>query len=316
MSNQSTTQQSDTVHITKLGMSTGDVSEHVDWLARLMMVGVEDASVLSAEIIPPTAPDSHEWLLVQRFHNSELLASWRTSAARRRLIDELQPRVDKNEVVLSESIDTRYGTIGTVAVAIVTQVKPGQEATYCHCEGMFQSAQAKRPGYRGVYLQPPTKSTPGMWTTIIRFDSPAALDQWFSSEERKSLLAQSDPVVHSTDYQTMTTSFPGWYSAKETGQQGPPNWKTALLILLGLYPIVMIEIRHLSPALSALNPAMSNFIGNVISVALTTWVTMPLAIKLFNKWLFPTKDTPKWIEPASVGAMVCIYALEIALLWR
>ena len=111
-------------------------------------------------------------------------------------------------------------------------------------------------------------------------------------------------------------SFPGWFPAKETGGKGPPNWKTAALILLGLYPIVMLEIRYLNPQLHSLNPAIANFIGNSISVALTTWVTMPLSIKAFTPWLFPKKDTPAWVSPVSVVVVLVIFALEIALLWR
>lgn len=316
MSAQAPVQSSPAVHIIKLSVNAGEVGEHIDWLARLMMVGVESSGVVSAEIIPPANSGQTEWSLVQRFYSAELLESWRQSEACRALFEEIQPRVTKQDIAIGESVDTSYGTVGSVSVAIVTKVKPGQEAAYCKCEGQFQSAQARRPGYKGVYVQPPTKSTPEIWTTLNRFDSPAALDQWFSSDERKKLLEQSEQVVHSTEYQKVTTSFPGWFPSKNAGAKGPPNWKTALLILLGLYPIVMLEIRFLNPVFSGLNPALTNFIGNTLSVALTTWITMPLAIKAFSSWLFPTTDTPKWINSASIASLVCIYAIEIALLWK
>jgi antibiotic biosynthesis monooxygenase (ABM) superfamily enzyme len=122
--------------------------------------------------------------------------------------------------------------------------------------------------------------------------------------------------VNSTDYQTVTGSFPGWFPAQEKGQKGPPNWKTAMLILLGLYPIVMLEIRFLNPTLHSLPSAIANFIGNTISVALTTWVTMPLLIKAFTPWLFPKKETPAWVSPLSFALLLAFFALEIALLWR
>lgn len=305
-----------TVHLTKMSVRNGDGREHVDWLTRLMMVGVESGAVLSAEIIPPTSPDENVWTLVQRFHENKLIAEWQAHGERQKLLAELAPRVEADEIGLVEIECSTYGTVGSVAVAIITHVKVGMEATYCEFEKQFQSAQAKRRGYRGVYLQPPTKKTPGMWTTLIRFDSPDALDEWFVSDERRKLLALADPVVTSTDYQAITGSFPGWFPEQETGGKGPPNWKTAMLILLGLYPIVMLEIRFLNPALHDLNAAAANFIGNTISVALTTWVTMPLAIKVFTPWLFPKKDTPAWVGPASFVLIIFIFALEIALLWR
>ena len=126
----------------------------------------------------------------------------------------------------------------------------------------------------------------------------------------------AEPVVASTDYQSVTGSFPGWFPSQKKGEKGPPNWKTAMLILLGLYPIVMLEIRFLNPQLHSLNSAVANFIGNSISVALTTWVTMPLLIKAFTPWLFPKKETPAWVSPVSLATLIVIFAIEIALLWR
>jgi antibiotic biosynthesis monooxygenase (ABM) superfamily enzyme len=303
-------------HVTKLNGSSGELSEHVGWLARLMMVGVESSGVVSAEIVPPSASGQAEWALVQRFSTPEQIETWRQSEPRRKLYDEIAPALERKEITVSEAVDANYGNVGNVAVAIVTQVKAGQEDEYVKCEGAFQTAQARSPGYRGVYLQPPTSGRPGVWTTLIRFDTPASLDKWFSSDERKKLLESSDRVVSSTDYQMVDTSFPGWFPSKGDGAKGPPNWKTFMLVLLGLYPIVMLEIRFLMPQLHGVPPALANFLGNVISVALTTWVTMPAFIKAFNSWLFLTDKTPKWTTGAGVAAIICIYAIEIALLWR
>ncbi|MBY0546583.1 MAG: hypothetical protein K2W95_04785 [Candidatus Obscuribacterales bacterium] len=305
-----------TVHLTKMSVKTGDVAEHVDWLTRLMMVGVGSGAVWSAEIIPSGAPDENEWTLVQRFHEHYLIAEWQANSDRLRLLEEVAPRIEGKELALTDSVGSTHGTVGSIAVAIVTRVKSGLESAYLEFEKQFQSAQARRRGYRGVYLQPPTKKTPGIWTTLLRFDSPDALDEWFISDERKKLLRLAEPVVSSTDYQRVTGSFPGWFPAQERGQKGPANWKTALLILLGLYPIVMLEIRFLNPTLHGVPSAIANLIGNCISVALTTWVTMPLLIKAFTPWLFPKKETPSWVSPVSIAVLVAIFAIEVALLWR
>jgi uncharacterized protein len=310
----STTAQ--TVHITKLEVHAGDVGARIDWLVRLMMAAVESSGVLSAEILPPTVSNQMHWTLVQCFHNEQQVQNWQASAQRARLLAELAPDLEKKEISISEAVDAGYGSVGSVAVAVVTKVKPGLESVYLECEGKFQVAQSRYPGYRGVYVQPPTSNTPGMWTTLIRFESPASFQTWFNSQERKKLLEASDQLVSSTDYQHVGTSFPGWFPSDSAGSKGPPNWKTAMLILLGLYPIVMLEIRFLMPVLHGLPPALANFIGNSISVMLTTWLTMPLFIKLFKQWLFPTAQTAKWIAVGGTLACLLIYALLIALLWR
>ncbi len=53
-----------------------------------------------------------------------------------------------------------------------------------------------------------------------------------------------------------------------------------------------------------INPALANFLGNIITVALTTWVTMPIFIKSYKSWLFPDERTPKWVNPASIIAII------------
>jgi uncharacterized protein len=100
--------------------------------------------------------------------------------------------------------------------------------------------------------------------------------------------------------------------------KGPPNWKTALLVTLGLFPIVMLEMRFLSPILASmgLHSSLAIFIGNCISVAGTTFVTMPLFIRWFGWWLFTDKKTPAWITPAGVGLLTVLFAIEVGALWH
>jgi hypothetical protein len=115
----------------------------------------------------------------------------------------------------------------------------------------------------------------------------------------------------------METSFPGWFPTDPKTGQGPPNWKAAMLVLLGLFPIVMLETRFLSPRLANLNSSFAMFIGNTISVALTTWLTMPLFIKSLGWWLFPKSEALKIpVNIAGTALIFVLYAIEVALLWH
>ena len=127
-----------TVHLTKMSVNSGDASEHIDWLARLMMVGVGSGAVLSAEIIPSSSPDENVWTLVQRFHEHHLLAAWQASSDRLKLLAELTPKIEGKEIALTEVVSSTHGTVGSVAVAIVTEVKAGQESPYREFEKQFQ----------------------------------------------------------------------------------------------------------------------------------------------------------------------------------
>jgi antibiotic biosynthesis monooxygenase (ABM) superfamily enzyme len=92
-------------------------------------------------------------------------------------------------------------------------------------------------------------------------------------------------------------------------------WKTACLVLLTLFPVVMLELRFLNPHLEELNPALRTLIGNALSVALTTWPLMPLAIYGFHAWLFP-ESKPRWLVMTMPIVLVLCYVVEIAVLWH
>jgi uncharacterized protein len=181
----------------------------------------------------------------------------------------------------------------------------------------IQAAQAKYPGYRGMYLQPPTEKD-GLWTTIMRFDTAEHLEAWMEAPERTELLAESKAFIDHEQLMRLATSFPGWVPINPVTGKGPPNWKTALLVILGLFPIVMLEMRFLSPILTSLglHASLATFIGNTISVFGTTFVTMPLFIRWFGWWLFTEKKTPAWITPVGLGFLAALFAIEVGALWH
>jgi antibiotic biosynthesis monooxygenase (ABM) superfamily enzyme len=135
--------------------------------------------------------------------------------------------------------------------------------------------------------------------------------------ERGELLAESKAFIDHEQLMRLATSFPGWVPINPVTGKGPPNWKTALLVTLGLFPIVMLEMRFLSPILASLglHSSLAIFIGNCISVAGTTFVTMPLFIRSFGWWLFTEKKTPAWIAPAGLGLLAILFAIEVGALW-
>jgi len=150
---------------------------------------------------------------------------------------------------------------------------------YCAWAARIQAAEAKHPGYRGMYLHSPQEKG-GLWTTILRFDSEAHLEAWMNASERKDLLKESKFIIEHEALSRLATSFPGWVPLYPMTGKGPPDWKTALLVLLGLFPIVMLELRFLSPVLAGLglNSSFATFLGNALSVAATNFFTVEIAL--------------------------------------
>ena len=147
------------------------------------------------------------------------------------------------------------------------------------------------------------------------FDSAANLDE-AGSNPRSARRCQGERGPDQGFLaQRVDTSFPGWVPNDPTTGKPPNMWKTAGARTAHALPLVMLEIRFLNPHLETLNPAVGTFIGNAITVALTTWPLMPLAIWGFSAWLFP-ENRPRWLVTVMPLVLVLCYAIEIALLWK
>ena len=279
------------------------------WQARALTHAAGFEGFLNSEITP--SGQGLAWNVLLRFADSARLEAWRKSETWHRLLEDAAPLLAEKSSIEVEVKEAEGGS-GVVEV-IITQVKPGKEAAYREWETRIQQAQSKFPGYRGSYVQPPVSGELG-WTTLMRFDTAKQLDTWLKSPERAALVKEAESLVDYAHLQRMGTSFPGWFPTDPKTGKGPPNWKAAMLVLLGLFPIVMLETRFLK---LPVNPSLGMFIGNVISVALTTYLTMPLFIKTLGWWLFPKSDASKVAVNAAGTALVfLLYAISVAALWH
>jgi antibiotic biosynthesis monooxygenase (ABM) superfamily enzyme len=181
----------------------------------------------------------------------------------------------------------------------------------------IQAAQAKYPGYGGMYLQPPTDGkADATWTTLVRYDTAEHLEAWMASPERAAMLQEAEAFVDNVELVRLATAFPGWVPVDPATGKGPPDWKTALLVLLGLFPIVMLELRYFNPVASAWawNTSFATLISCAIGVAATSFVTMPLLVRWFHWWLFPQHPSGRTTLAGSL-MMVALFAGQVAALW-
>lgn len=283
---------------------------HIRWqTAMLASPGAE-----SFEFLPPT-PDQEEAVAVARFSSVDAVRVWRHSEANQALIEEARPLVEGGLLMqLTGKAAMEYYVQHSATEVIITQIKPGSETAYRAFAERIQKVQETFPGYLGSFVQPPHHKETG-WTTVLRFDSVRHLNAWMTSAQRADLLKESQDLVHGFQAQRVDTSFPGWVPANPVTGKPPNLWKTAALVLLTLFPVVMFELKFLNPHLRGLPPSVATFVGNAISVLLTTWPLMPLAIRAFRPWLFPEDQPPALVAAMPVILLGC-YAIEIAVLWR
>jgi antibiotic biosynthesis monooxygenase (ABM) superfamily enzyme len=293
----------------------GSEADFAQWQVRWQTSVLASGGALSVEFWPPAPPDQLESVVLARFASLDALQKWRRGHRNNQLVDEVATLVDGGLVMqLVGQVAVEYSVRHGVTMVMVTEIKPGKETAYRAWADRIQKLQATFPGYVGSFVQPPQYKETG-WTTVLRFDSAAHLEGWLKSDARAAMVKESQDLVGGFHAQRVDTSFPGWVANNPATGKPPNLWKTACLVLLTLFPVVMLELRFLNPHLESLNPALRTFIGNAMSVALTTWPLMPLAIWGFHAWLFPD-NRPRWVVMTMPIVLLLCYLVEIALLWH
>lgn len=290
-----------------------DLAPVTDGLVNLMMAGARGSGFWSSEIIPPSVQRG-EWTLLERFSSVDEASAWMQSEHRKQLLESLRA-VAPGRILSSEEILDEHGATGTAATAIVTNVKSGMEAPYWEWEAKIQCAQARFHGYRGTYIQPPPPDRPGQWTTLLRFDTPETLEAWLASPERRSLLSEGKDLITDIDFQDMSSSFPGWFPADKSGQR-PPVWKTACLVFVGIFPVVVALKGLLWSQLSGMSTTLALAVVTALSVMGVSWICMPVLVRLFRFWLLPA-DPDKRMQVNLTGAayLLGLFIAELVLLW-
>lgn len=289
------------------------------WHARQAEALSRQSGFLNTDLLPPRPGANRDvWSIRITFASREALEAWQSSFVCLDLLEAVSPLLEGG--VFEERYEQRDSfpaSRADVTEVIFSKVKAGMSDQFRGWAQRIQAAQAGYPGYLGMYLQPPQGGGEGHWVTIVRFDSASHLDAWMNSRQRADLLAESKQFMDREELIRITTAFPGWVPVDPVSGQAPPDWKTAMLVLLGLYPIVMLELRLLNPTLTALgiHGAVGTFIGNAISVALTSFLTMPWFVEKFNWWLFPGIASPRALTRRGVRIICLLYLLELAVMW-
>jgi antibiotic biosynthesis monooxygenase (ABM) superfamily enzyme len=294
----------------------GMKDKFLEWNGRVAEAMNDAPGFTSREVIPPQNDDLKEWVFVNRFDSIEHLRAWRDGDARKSLFAEGKSLVEGNFTDLVGDAAAQFHVENSVTEVILEQIAPGKEAAYQKWSNRIVRAQAETPGYQGGYSQPP-KTPGGGWMTLMRFASVDDLNNWMNSPIRTALLAEAKDLVATSYSHRVDTSFPGWTPTDASGK-APPNWKASMLVLLGLYPIVCLEILFLGKVLGPmhLNTAVGDFIGNAISVFLTGFGTMPLLCYLLNWWLLPADDAPRSVHFKGTLIVLLVYAITIAIFWK
>lgn len=300
--------------VTRIEVQPGIEQAFAGWHAQMSIAPANFPGFINTEIRAPAVQGETHWSVVQHFRSAKQMRAWQSSEAHRRLVDQIGAITGHDGLHELETGEIDRDSTATEVIA--TAVKPGFENAYREWAARIHAAEARFPGYRGGLLQPPISDKQPYWTTLIRFASPQELESWLNSAEREKLLQEHEALVQSWTMHRLGNSFAGWFPSEEPDRESPSTLKQSLVVLLVLFPIVMVELRFLSPILKGIPPAVATFLGNALSVALLGWPVMPIAIAFLNWWLSPKKGSGSILRASGYILLGVLYAAEIAMLWN
>ncbi len=297
--------------VTTVQVRRGEEGAFAGWLTELNKTVATFPGYISAVVIPPAPPAQQDWVMVQRFETLKQLGAWLDSDERRSLLDKSASLlVDEGTTNVIEGASTERSPQDMVTEIITVSVKPGMEEAYRDWVERIRQVEARFPGYQGLQLQPPIPGLQDDWVSLLRFDTAEHLNAWLESDARREALREVEPFTDQRERQ-VASAFSGWFTFSDAPGQVPPSWKQSMIVLLTLYPIVMLEQMFLNPQLQSLDMALGIFIGNLLSVAATGFVLIPLGIRALKWWLLPEPSDSPRVEAAGIALIIGLYALSI-----
>lgn len=255
--------------------------------------------------------DVDEWTVIYRFDSKPHLMSWLASPER----DEILGRgADLFDGPASQQVLIRENDADMVTIVVSHPIEPADEDAFLDWQDRVTDAERQFPGFQGAELYRPVPGVQSEWTALYRYDTDEHATAWIESDERTRLLAEGKRFKD-FKLRRVASPFGSWFAPPkgDDDAQGPAQWKTALSVLVGLYPTVVLlslAISHIWPS-GQLWAAL--LIGNIASVALLTWVVMPVVTRALRFWLVSDDDVTD-TRIAVIGAAASVAFLTVAAL--
>lgn len=192
-------------------------------------------------------------------------------------------------------------------------VIPARTTSFVAAEQEIAAATAAYPGFNSLILLPPVAPGSQQWTSILAFYTDDQLSAWLQSEER----AQRVPRLRSNLTKDFTIDAPfGSILRIDDGRpRVTPKWRTAMLILLVLYPTAMTVTHVIAPLWIGLgaHPWLSTWLTQILCVAAMTYGLMPLATRRFARWLDPVEGASRRVSALGTLVVLAVYAICLSV---
>lgn len=290
------------------------------WAAELH-TAAENAPGFDSALISAPDANSFEWAAAVSFDTEEHLHAWLDSSERTALLrsgDRFGHHRISTDVIVVE------GSAPSTGVGIITHdVANGRQDEFLASQQELVELSSSFSGFEGAVLLGPGRptdevlgDTASKWMSVLRFRTDRQLSAWMQSDVRSAALPELRKQL-TGDFSVITHSTPfGSIVRVEDGKtQVTPDWKTAMLVLLVLYPTVMTLSRFVGPLLDDIGspPWLSMWLSQILSVGLMTYFFMPAVTGWFRRWLDPIDGAPRTVSLIGALVVVVVYAVTLTV---
>jgi len=286
----------------------GAVADFDSWAAELIASAQAAPGFRDAVTGARPGPE-FDWAVAVSFDDETALHAWLDGADRARVLDAGTRRgfwLSTTDLV----IDGQSSPPGVGAFR--HQVATGRQDEFRRVQARLGELSAGLPGFVGTAL---FATADGTQLSLVRFRTAGQLADWLRSPQRQQVLGELRSSL-SEEFAPVTSTTPFATTVRtENGKTVmTPNWKSAMVVLLVLYPTVMILSRFLGPVLDAAGapPWLAMWLSQVVSVSVMTWWLMPWVSAPFGRWLDPV-DGAGW-RVSVLGAAVVLLGYVLTLL--
>ncbi len=287
-------------------------AEYAEWQEQVGRRIESWPGFLDRRVIRPDPPLQVDWVIVQRFRDVESARGWLQSADRMALLDQIKDHFIGNDDVHLFTEDSEKPA-EAASVLISSRVPEAEEGAFLDWQRQISAAESRFDGFLGHKIERPIPGVQEDWVVALSFDTPEHLEKWIESPERKALLDAGRDYNEQLTLTRASYGF-GFWSGQKDKALPDPVFKSNLLVLLMLYPIVFLWGYFIADPLFADHGVpfwLSLFIGNVVSTQLLGWFFVPWAFRLFGWWV--KRNQPVRVHLAGYAIIVALYAVSMAV---
>lgn len=178
----------------------------------------------------------------------------------------------------TDAISKNGGENGATVV-ITHRVREGKHAEYENWLDEIAPLCKASPGHLDWHIVRPITGLSETYTIVIRFDTPAHLQNWLDSPVRARLIERVQPLLVTGDDFFVSSGLDFWFAPGIAKAKVPVRWKQFLVTWSAIYPLVLGVPLAITPVMRILRvPDHYLLTALVVSgtvVFLMVYVVMP-----------------------------------------